>query len=44
MPAESLEGARPGGLGLLLTRKAARGLHYERVDSRNRLTVQLARG
>ena len=44
VPAESLEGARPGGLGLLLTRKAARGLHYERVDSRNRLTVQLARG
>jgi serine/threonine-protein kinase RsbW len=43
-PATSLAHARPGGLGLMLTRKAARTLHYERVDGHNRLTVQLARG
>ena len=42
-PAASLEDARPGGLGLMLTRKAARTLDYERVAGRNRLTVQLAR-
>jgi anti-sigma regulatory factor (Ser/Thr protein kinase) len=40
----TLDEARPGGLGLMLTRKAASALHYERRDGRNLLTVHLARG
>ena len=36
----SLEDARPGGLGLMLVRKAARQITYERTpEQRNRLTV-----
>ena len=43
-PAPStLAEARPGGLGLLLTRKAASVCHYERAAGRNRFTVELAR-
>jgi serine/threonine-protein kinase RsbW len=40
---ETLEQARPGGLGLMLTRKAVRSMHYERRDGRNWLTLQIAR-
>jgi anti-sigma regulatory factor (Ser/Thr protein kinase) len=32
-----------GGLGLLLTRKAARECRYQRIDGRNRFTVVLDR-
>ncbi len=39
----SLSEAQPGGLGLMLTRKTASGCRYERVDGRNRLTLELAR-
>lgn len=39
----SLAEARPGGLGLMLARKAASACHYERADGRNRFTVELAR-
>jgi anti-sigma regulatory factor (Ser/Thr protein kinase) len=39
----SLDQARPGGLGLMLSRKAARAMHYERRDGRNRLRVEIAR-
>ena len=42
-PATSLAEARPGGLGLMLTRKAALSCAYERRDGRNRLTVLIAR-
>ena len=41
--ARSLQEARPGGLGLMLTRKAAQACHYQRHDGRNRFTVTLAR-
>ncbi len=40
----SIDEAVPGGLGLLLTRKAASQLSYERVGTRNCLTVRLDRG
>ncbi len=39
----TLEQARPGGLGLMLTRKAVHTMHHERRDGRNRLTLQIAR-
>ncbi|MDP3819964.1 MAG: ATP-binding protein [Burkholderiales bacterium] len=38
----SLAEAHPGGLGLLLTRRASRGCLYERSGGRNRFTVELA--
>jgi anti-sigma regulatory factor (Ser/Thr protein kinase) len=41
-PATSLDDAEPGGLGLLLTRRAARDWAYERVDGRNHFTVWIA--
>ena len=45
MPANSLEEAQLGGLGLMLVRRAASTLHYERTaDGANRLTVTVARG
>ncbi len=37
----SIENATPGGLGLLLTRKAASSCEYTRVDGRNRFRVRL---
>jgi len=47
LPAASLAEAQPGGLGLLLTRKAATSCCYERVGIEpggiNRLTLTLAR-
>lgn len=42
-PATSLAEAQVGGLGLMLTRKAARSCHYERRDGRNRFTVVIDR-
>lgn len=42
-PAASLAAVEPGGLGLLLTRKAALSCAYERRDGRNRFTVRIAR-
>jgi len=39
----TLSEAAPGGLGLMLTRKAASTCTYERVAGRNRFTVHLAR-
>lgn len=39
----TLDEARPGGLGLVLVKRYARALAYERADGRNRLTVTLAR-
>jgi anti-sigma regulatory factor (Ser/Thr protein kinase) len=45
VPAKSLAEAQLGGLGLMLVRRAARTLHYERTaDGGNRLTVTVARG
>jgi anti-sigma regulatory factor (Ser/Thr protein kinase) len=41
--AASLQQARPGGLGLMLTRKAALACDYQRRDGHNRFTVTLAR-
>jgi len=41
--AASIGEAVPGGLGLFLTRKAARSLEYTRAEGRNRLTVHLSR-
>jgi anti-sigma regulatory factor (Ser/Thr protein kinase) len=38
----SLASAVPGGLGLLLTRKAVGAAEYERVDGRNWLTLHVA--
>jgi anti-sigma regulatory factor (Ser/Thr protein kinase) len=35
----SLDEASPGGLGLLLVRKFAKSVHYERLGGRNRLTI-----
>jgi anti-sigma regulatory factor (Ser/Thr protein kinase) len=39
----SLDSATPGGLGLLLTRKAVSAWCYERVQGRNCLTLELSR-
>src|SRR5262249_27474399 len=39
----SLADVVPGGLGLMLVRKRARSLHYERRGSRNCVTVTVAR-
>ena len=39
----TLDDARPGGLGLLLTRMAVSAWSYERVHGRNCFTLQLAR-
>ena len=39
----SIDEATPGGLGLLLTRKAVSAWSYERHDGRNCFTLQLAR-
>ena len=40
---DSLADAAPGGLGLMLVRKRARSLHYERKGSRNCLTITVGR-
>lgn len=43
-PARSLAEASIGGRGLMLIRKAAKRMHYERTrDGRNRLTIALSR-
>ncbi len=39
----SLAEAQVGGLGIMLVRKAARQMSYERRDGRNLLTVRIAR-
>ena len=39
-PATSLEEARVGDLGIHLMRSFADGMHYERRDGRNRLTLR----
>lgn len=39
----SIDKAVPGGLGLMLVRKFARSVHYERNAGRNCLTVRVAR-
>ena len=39
----SLDDAVPGGLGLMLMRRAATACHYARVDGRNRWTLPFAR-
>jgi serine/threonine-protein kinase RsbW len=39
----SLADAAPGGLGLMLVRKRARSVHYERKALRNYLTITVAR-
>ncbi len=39
----SLAEAHVGGLGIMLVRKAAREMSYERRDGRNLLTVRIAR-
>jgi anti-sigma regulatory factor (Ser/Thr protein kinase) len=39
---QSLEHARPGGLGIHLIRKFTTNLLYERVNERNRLTLEFA--
>lgn len=39
----SIDEATPGGLGLMLTRKAVSAWNYERAGARNRFTLQLAR-
>lgn len=41
--ADSIGEAVPGGLGLILVRKLAQSVNYERVEGRNRLTVRLQR-
>jgi anti-sigma regulatory factor (Ser/Thr protein kinase) len=38
--AKSLEEAKVGDLGIHLMRSFASGMHYERRDGRNRLTLQ----
>ena len=38
---KSLDTAREGGLGLMLVRKLARDVQYERTSDRNRLTVTI---
>jgi anti-sigma regulatory factor (Ser/Thr protein kinase) len=37
----NLEEAKIGGLGIMLVRKAARRMHYERINNRNCLLVSL---
>jgi anti-sigma regulatory factor (Ser/Thr protein kinase) len=39
----SLDDAVPGGLGLMLVRKFAKSVAYERSGDRNRLTIAVAR-
>jgi len=39
----TLDDATPGGLGLLLIRKAVSAWHYERLQGRNCLSLQLSR-
>jgi anti-sigma regulatory factor (Ser/Thr protein kinase) len=39
----SIDDAVPGGLGLMLVRKCARDVTYQRVDGHNCLTVRVAR-
>ncbi|MFM9915524.1 MAG: ATP-binding protein [Rhizobacter sp.] len=39
----SIDRAVPGGLGLMLVRKFARSVAYQRIDDRNCLTVRVAR-
>ena len=39
----TIDQARPGGLGLMLARKAASACQYERSGGLNRLTMQVAR-
>ena len=39
----SIDDAVPGGLGLMLVRKCARAVTYQRVDGNNCLTVRVAR-
>lgn len=39
----SLDQAVPGGLGLMLVRKLARSVSYQRVDGRNTLSIRVAR-
>lgn len=39
----SIDDAVPGGLGLMLVRKCARSVSYQRVDGNNCLTVHVAR-
>lgn len=43
VPPTSIDDAVPGGLGLLLVRKCARDVTYERLDGINCLTVRVAR-
>jgi anti-sigma regulatory factor (Ser/Thr protein kinase) len=40
VPATSLEDAKIGDLGIHLMRSFANGMHYERRDGRNRLTLR----
>ncbi|MBX9715005.1 MAG: ATP-binding protein [Burkholderiaceae bacterium] len=40
---KSLEDAIPGGLGLMLVRKYARSIAYQRINDRNHLTLRVAR-
>ncbi len=42
MPSD-IRDAQPGGLGVLLVRKFARSVSYERRDARNRLRIAIAR-
>ena len=39
----SIEDAKIGGLGIMLVRKAASAIHYQRLDGRNRLRVSIPR-
>ena len=39
----SIDDAVPGGLGLMLVRKCALSVTYQRVDGNNFLTVRVAR-
>jgi len=39
----SIEAAVPGGLGLVLVRRFAESVDYERRDGRNRLTIGVSR-
>jgi anti-sigma regulatory factor (Ser/Thr protein kinase) len=40
---KSLDEAQPGGLGLVLIRKFAKSVRYERRDSRNELAITVSR-
>jgi anti-sigma regulatory factor (Ser/Thr protein kinase) len=40
---KSIAEASPGGLGLMLVRKRAKSVSYERLEGRNRLTIALNR-